>query len=460
MPEPVLLTSVFADDIPTGDSLRQLVELAYQYGPFLFALLFILFVSRWAYNNYRAVSQDAHATAKERATNRWILIASFGVGVVLVLLASVAWWSHQRTFVYQGEISGLKEYEHVASSTLFRREVIASRIDDRAPGIRDEQFVAISSRPFSDGDSFVLRFSKGDGHVDTFEIPFVKGEGPRFEIQWNDEKHATELRRYKSAPEPRHARLLVPIVYAAEEERSAAEQSQGAVQSRIDPAFQLEKITVPTLQNERSSVGAKLDALATLERTAAPSIFFPGSGKEPLTITLIDLSRHSDRELAYRARHLLDTWNVDRKLAEALRTTNESARARGEQILYRMDPADASRVLSQTGETSNLQQLRSNVASGRKVQNLRPTGSAQGDRYYVKATWNPASQSTVSCLTKAFNDSLQGDRTPAQEKPAMSTRNTRVAYWYDKSWALGMADQITACGAEASFVSMAATSKS
>jgi hypothetical protein len=91
------------------------------------------------------------------------------------------------------------------------------------------------------------------------------------------------------------------------------------------------------------------------------------------------------------------------------------------------------------------------VRSGEKQQILAPVGSEGGDRYYVKANWDPKDQKTAGCLTELFNKELISSRTLLEEQQMMSGRSERLVYWYTKDWALSMAEKIKACGGNASF---------
>src|SRR2546427_6959282 len=85
--------------------LKQLVELAFQYGPFLFALLFTIYVSRWTYGNWNRaiVRKEPSATPEEKATLQWTFICTAVFGAVLVAF-SVAWWAKYRSEEHTSEL--------------------------------------------------------------------------------------------------------------------------------------------------------------------------------------------------------------------------------------------------------------------------------------------------------------------------------------------------------------------
>jgi hypothetical protein len=83
---------------------------------------------------------------------------------------------------------------------------------------------------------------------------------------------------------------------------------------------------------------------------------------------------------------------------------------------------------------------------------LRPTGSSQGDRYYVRATWDPADEHEVPCLTQLFNDELASTRSVKAEAAKMKGRAERLIYWYSKDWAISISKKISDCGGKAQYV--------
>jgi hypothetical protein len=80
------------------------------------------------------------------------------------------------------------------------------------------------------------------------------------------------------------------------------------------------------------------------------------------------------------------------------------------------------------------------------------TGTGQGDRYYVKATWDPKNPAVVECLTHFYNGVLASSRTLADEQKLMRNRRERLIYGFSRDQAAEMASAIRKCGATPSFV--------
>lgn len=208
------------------------------------------------------------------------------------------------------------------------------------------------------------------------------------------------------------------------------------------------------LQDGRPDVGAKIDALdqlcgmdqSTLKAYAATVV-----NGESFALTLIELSRHSDKELASKDSKAGVSSDAEGVLAQQLGSTNAEVRKAAEQAVTRISTDRAERILAQAKPSHSKQLAVAKLRTGTTQQILSPVGSEGGDRYYVKADWEPKEQKTVSCLTAMFNKELISKRSLQDEKKLMANRSSRLVYWYTKDWALMMADKIRTCGARASF---------
>ena len=448
-----ILSLSLDQDIPSGESLRSLVELCAQFGPVAFAVLFLFFVIRWSHDRY-VEGVKAKLPSPEIKTLRGVFIGTAITAVCLV--GASVWYSvkyRPELYVYRGELVNLHDYERVSSTVLYRLERLHGPVADSAPVQRDEEFVVMRTSPFRPGETFTIDFSKGDGRVVQLDLPFVADQGPRFFVDWDEPTKRTVLRRATaSAPKPQ-ARSLLPVLLAAAARSRTETVTTSGIQVQIAPNPRSTNVAIETLQNPRSSVGAKLNALDLLDRTDLRSLIVADTNPEPIAVTLTDLARHSDKELAARSRAALDRAQVDQLAIAWLSSVNAAERKRGEAILFRLDVSEATKVLSTLPKTAYSSSLAASIKSGTRTAALRPTASAQGDRYYVQATWSLDQAGVPDCLAKLFNTELLNDRTLAQEQALMKGRTNRIVYWYDKEWAISMATKIQACGAKATFVS-------
>jgi hypothetical protein len=206
-------------------------------------------------------------------------------------------------------------------------------------------------------------------------------------------------------------------------------------------------------------VGAKIDALDRLnglDAAALKAYSETVTEKEPFALTLIELTRHSDRELSSKAKALADKAGVNQGIAAQLNSPKADVRNAAQKAVFRMSPERAETILQQTAQTPQNRTLASQVQAGTKQRVLTPVGSAGGDRYYVKAQWDPRNQTVVNCLTGVFNRELISTRSIDDERKLMAGRSERIVFWYTQEWALGIADKIEACGGKATFPNLTA----
>jgi hypothetical protein len=207
------------------------------------------------------------------------------------------------------------------------------------------------------------------------------------------------------------------------------------------------------LQDMRATPGEKLEALGRL--TASVAILQQNMTSdrlnrplsEPLYATLLDLERHSDRQLAVRSRLLLSRLPLTQDLA-ALAGSGSGDLAK---ILPSLSDEELGSLRAQAQEGGHT----ALVAALGKPRPARspgvpiPTYTRDGDRYFVKASWNNRDDRTVRCIGKAYADVWGG--TLAQQTELARTKATRTVY-YTKDWSQTMAQRLQACGADVTYV--------
>ncbi len=427
---------------------ESLTFLAYKHGPFFFAILYAYVMTRWAYGIY-----DKATDEQKRKVFRqyfWVVVV---VGIVLVGVSTL-WWvfSPQRPYVFKGEIRGLRDYEQIASTKLYLKHQLYPKVSEGAPQIRDAHFLIIQPDPFTDDDDFGFLFSKGGEQSQVLlSIKYVPDENPIYEIEFDPDLKANVIKRVGSSDS---TSMLFREVYARGHEVAAAP----AVPHFYFQTLISGRQVIEALQDERTGVGTKIAALHELtkmEDADLREMLTLPSEKEPVLLSILDLTRHSDQELAYMAQVVLDRFDISSYLKEALVSGPADKMQEAIDILYRIEPTQAVEIIEGVPTeawSAELEQLKESIGNGDQSRVLTPTASNQGDRYYVEAEWDPADEETVQCLTNLFNSDLISNRTLEQEAQMMQGRSQRFVYWYSKAWALDVADRIEACGGNASFV--------
>jgi hypothetical protein len=430
------------------ETLSKLSDLGLHYGPFFFALLFLAIIPRWPYRIFKETNakKNPPATPAELTSARVVFLVTFFFGLGLVVV-SVAWWlrSQPKIYAFQGEIVDLHEYEALASASdkLYFREETRPLIDDIP--LRNEHFVVVQGTPLAKGQNFDVEFSKNKSTRNTFHIPYTPGDDDaRYRVNWDDNLHTNVLQRDTSVVA--ESRGFVWTAHAAQAGipvyQGRSPKSQMAQMQASSP--------VAVLQDSNSDVGSKIVALDQLERMPVSVLTDRGTGSEPVLATLLDLTRYSDKEVSYKAELLIKKVNLDEYLVRKLSSPQAKDQHEGQQVLLKMDKADSERILAKL-KPAKASQLRGAVSQAANFQVI-PTPSAQGDRYYVKATWDPNNAKTVDCLTTLFHAELINNRSSEQERTLMNNRSQRLVYWYDKEWTISMASKIRACGGNAVFV--------
>lgn len=437
-------------------------ELAFQFGPFFFALLFTLVISRWTYKIYHA---QGKASNREKDTYRWVFISTTAFGMVLVVISVVWWWNYRpTTYVFRGEIKNLTEYERLMSSNLYFKSKWMGKIEEGIPQFHDEEFAVIQEAPFSQGQEFDMLFSKRDGSPQRVTVNYdAVNKMPQFKIVWDDSAQENKLQPISksiTSVDDGLSRLFVQPAFAREgsQQLSAQIVSSASAEPQIKTPRLKEEEVARVLQDERSGVGNKiaaLDRVLAMDKTTLRKFITTETSKEDIILTITDLTRHSDKELASKAKLLVDLGGINGIISVRLKSADPATVREAQQLVRRLDKTQATAVLKSLdrNQSASMKNFVSEVSAGRGLTPLKPTGSDQGDRYYVRARWDKTNSGTVNCLTRLFNRELVGGTSLADETEFMKGRSERWVYWYSKEWALRIATKIVGCGGKASFES-------
>ena len=204
---------------------------------------------------------------------------------------------------------------------------------------------------------------------------------------------------------------------------------------------------IEDLQEERTGAGGKAYLLETISGGDGETVekyMMSYTEREPFAVTVLDLTHHTDEEVSSAAKALLDRFDLDSFVGREIASEELIRQVRAGEILTRFSE-DSIQELVGKGLIPKGTVLEPQIM-------LIPTASADGDRYYVKATWEGEGE-VFQCLTKLFNEELLAERTLRQEHQVMKQLGgRRYVYWYSKNWALYIAHEIRQCGGNAIFV--------
>jgi len=144
------------------ESIDALTSIASQFGPFFFAVLFMVFITKTARNWYAdVVCRNPPADPTERLTYRLYFMTTFGFGLLLVVI-SVAWWIYIHLIdkhAFEGVIVNLQPNQVIASSESYARRV---KNADMPGDLADYHFVVLSERPLTPGSKIILTYFEFD----------------------------------------------------------------------------------------------------------------------------------------------------------------------------------------------------------------------------------------------------------------------------------------------------------
>ena len=436
------------------------IELAFQYGPYAFAI-FSAFGARWLIRQAKQAASSSEPAVKALTKQYWRMAVAAGIAFVIFAAVGTHHWLRvaESTHVFRGEIRDLAAYEHVDADDFYFRALGKPKFEGESGSLRNERFAVIQERPFQRGQFFEITYFKQGAEKRTrLRLQYDGETMPSYRIEYDVASDAYEVRKVETqARGLKHASFFpfTATAFAQTVPVPSARLTNPQVERRAvfaQPSVDLRLVSL--LQEPRTPVGAKIDALDQLRQMDAATlktIAETVTGQESFALTLIELTRHSDKELASKARAVVEKSQADSVLARQLSSPRTQVRAAAEEALFRVNPERADVILKQVPLSERVQTLSTQVQSGEKQQILMPVGSEGGDSYYVKANWDPLNVTTVQCLTELFNREPLSKRSLQEEASLMTGRKERVVYWYTKDWALSMAGKIRACGAEASF---------
>lgn len=451
--------ALFAQDAGTtvsDASTKGYIELAARYGPFAFAVLTGLGVV-WLIKLTRdcAGSDKPHVEALA-ATYKKFTVAAGLTALCFAGIGTYHWMrSEQGAQVFLGSIKDLKDYEQVdADSFYFKTELKKQLIGDTQK-YRNEHFVAIQDHPFSPGQEFEIAYNKEGAKMrTTFKVKYAGGS-PDFRIDYDSDSDSYVLKPVVAETAAGKTGLLFSnplVVYAqtVSPVTSSAQATKSVVQSgpqAVDPNI------IALLQNSSTPVGAKidlLDKLRTMDATTLKAYVSTVTKQESFALTLIDLTRHSDKELSYKAKIVVEKSDAQAVIAQQFKSPDANVRSAAQQTVFRVSPERANEILKKAPASPQTQQLTAEVNSGSKQQVLIPVGSSSGDRYIVSMDWDEKDSRISSCMNTRVRGLLNTLHVDPTRFAGIKPQQTLSLDSKDN--ALKMFDAIQSCGAKAASV--------
>lgn len=460
--------------------LEQLTHLTYQFGPFAFALIFLFWLARWIQKKWQdAETRDPPAGKVEKWTLLLSFVGTYLFGVFLAVVSVYWWWTHQPRYFYEGKIEEVSEVQTLDGEGFFARNVYYPQ----AP-LRDIQFLIVQSEPFVQGQKIFLAHVR-DHKLERERLTMTVnlGERPVYVMvydevkqQWSLQKQASlqskndtggpfgdlissalaeSLRALSPIEPPPSRELLSPRVIAPVTLTVPATKNQGS--SEISPKL---LGFAEALQNPSTLVSRKIEVLNALTSTSTLDLhefllLAPApnrSLREPMFVTLMDLTRHTDLEAAFKAANVLSKAPLPTSyFSDALASKNSTSLKDSVSQFLRLDPKYADLLVKDLEKNthSDVSPLKQALKEGAHWKLLVPTGTSSGDRYYLKALWSANDTKVSKCVTSLSSSSFLFQGSKDVEKVVSSAW---VVFDSDKFAILKMAQDVEKCGAKYSFV--------
>lgn len=453
------------------DMLSQLIHLSYQYGPFAFALIFLIVMARWGQKKYSEACRVPTATEKEKNLFLSYFVGVTVVGVSLVFVSVYWWWTHQPVYWYEGQIDELSETETIEGGSFFvKNEYYPQDKDDPAPRFRDVHFLVVQKEPFAEGQEIKLRYFRDRKLSKPLLLTVRSGERYAYALEYDEQQQRWLLKQRGRKSDPRVTFFRSAYAQPTSERQQVLPRAAPtspltlprpnaplaiSKKSAATPEFEL---VARELQNPRTLVSSKVELLDKLQ-SASPvdyaELFSSNASRgEPLFVTLLDLTRHTDREIASKAGRIVAKAPLPVSYFSALLTSKDpNLRNEAMNQFRRLDPRYATTLLAELAKQRvDVAPLKKVLDDGGKWRLVVPTGTATGDRYYVKAEWDKTNSVSVQCVAKAFQKNVATGKDSQQNLEYMKARNIRLAFDSDKSEVLQFAAEVENCGAKATFV--------
>lgn len=183
---------------------RELTSLAFEFGPFLFTILLLIFITARARRYYNEVcTRDPPAAEDERSTHRRIYYASWVVSFVLVAVSTGWWMWKDNVRVFRFAIYDLKPAELLTTidNTIYKRIMF----EENARG-KNYLFLINSAASISADSPIQIRYFNGE--TETEKILMVDHKGVNDQIFILDRSSdELQLKRY-AHHQPSHPSLI------------------------------------------------------------------------------------------------------------------------------------------------------------------------------------------------------------------------------------------------------------
>ena len=172
------------------DTIRALASLAYEFGPFLFTILFLMFVTNRVQKNYREVCsrKDPKPKVEEIHARRNVYYGAWVITSVLIVV-STGWWifyksqlAEDRAFRFSIEALGKPEVLEVMDDQLYTRIATHWSVMEVERGIYTQHFALLGGWPDKSEGGIELRYIDTVNNVEGTIVVSNEMQGKKYVI--------------------------------------------------------------------------------------------------------------------------------------------------------------------------------------------------------------------------------------------------------------------------------------
>ena len=468
----------------TGFSLKGLVEVFFLYGPFFITLFIMIYGIRQA-KGALDKADDANPPRQEALRlYRRIYVAVWVFSGALVV-ACCAWWfvnfdnESKKKYVLRMDISDAQPTDRFEPKT---EGVFVRTQDINDPDLRRDEFVVVQEKPFLDDDEIEIVHKKGGDAVFRYPIRLsdIKDKkGSAFRLKFENgqyqlvPKQPLAVPATKSAAEffgiaSAHAQSGRSIIYGKRIEPAAI--NPNAVLPKLGASLSTPAAKSPTpatlqdywadqLSRKRQTIGRQIEALDALDAPLARDragidllrpIAEAETKGETLLSLLLNLSRHQDKLLAYKAQRLLEKANYTSAVIKVATATGYSPELQ-RQALIALNEKQWKGIGAEVSALDKASVTRQQ-ASFAKTPTPVPSATFDGTKYYALVTWPALIENQARCLIEKLSQQKRESGLPVIDQRNISTGSAMSFTFDSRADATVFADSVKGCGAKTEFV--------
>ncbi len=471
--------------VATGFSLKDGVELFFLYGPFFITLFIMIYGIRQA-KGALDKADDANPPRQDALRlYRRIYVAVWVFSGALVV-ACCAWWfvnfdnESKKKYVLRMDISDAQPTDRFEPKT---EGVFVRTQDINDPDLRRDEFVVVQEKPFLDGDEIEIVHKKGGDAVFRYPIRLAdlkekKGSAFRLKLENGQyqlvPKQSQPVPANKSAAElfgvtSAHAQSGHTIIYSKRIEPAAVvDQNAGLAKPGASLTMPAANSPAPAtiqdywadqLSRKRQTIGRQIEALDALDASlakdrAAIDLLRPIAAAEikgeTLLSLLLNLSRHQDKLLAYKAQRLLEKTSYTSSVIKVATTTGYSPEVQ-RQALIALNEKQWKGIGAEVSalDKASVSRQQANFA---KTPTPVPSATFDGTKYYALVTWPALIESQTKCLAEKLKQQKSESGSSVVDLGNIS-KGSSVSFTFDsRADATVFADSVKGCGAKTEFV--------